>query len=213
MSIHVQNHARLEAFRVASCSNLTRRIFIVGASASGKSRLWRVLRSHVDSTVAFPARLVSRPIRADDDPNENQYLRSTEFHKQFLAGGIDFYWSHLPPLDNHHYGFGNCTAQSVVHGANNDFVLNSSSLHSHHDVASGSLVVLVTCSTQTRIARLGARYGNALPPDDEMRYRMMETSDAVRARCDLLINGEADDVSAVAAEFAELTHLKYGDRA
>lgn len=161
-------------------------------------------------TILFPPRLVSRHLRPDDSDEENQYLDPAEFDPRFRSGALDFYWSKLFKLRSRgteHYGFEPCRAAEVVYGCNNAFVLNRSSLHSHSDLLSDSLVVLVTCSTEERTRRLDARYSTVSVPRAELNDRLLDTDKAVRDASDVIVNGETRDIPAAALEVLRLARL------
>lgn len=206
MSIEVLKHHRLDNFRSQSSARI-RRVFIVGASASGKSTLWRTLYSLTNAKVAFRIRFTSRLFRSDDDMIENQHLDEEKFDEHFKNGLLEFYWPKFLPTGNEYYGFGVCNAPIAIYGCNNEFILNAKHLKTQNDLLSNSIIVFVKCSPEERAQRLKARDDLNPLSQIEMDYRLGATDDEVKVgdSCDIIFNNnDKDDLQKNAKKLLKL---------
>lgn len=171
MSIEITKAEYLERF-ILNKDGLGRRIFLTGASGSGKSALWKELRAQLSENVDFPARLISRPVRKDDDLSENKHLPIELFELRFNEKSIEFFWPKFLPERTEYYGFDFNKNKTVIYGCNNEFLLNVAHLKSHSDLFENGLIIQITCDLEIRKMRLAERYTNQTISSEEISYRV-----------------------------------------
>jgi ribose 1,5-bisphosphokinase PhnN len=64
-----------------------RSILVVGPSNSGKTTMVNMMRDMVDGVFEVPKRILTRPMRENDDLNENKFVDVDEF-KRLTKGGL-----------------------------------------------------------------------------------------------------------------------------
>jgi len=171
MSIEITKTQYLESF-TSNNDRSKRRIFITGASGSGKSSLWKQLRAKLSEHVDFPVRLISRPVRQDDDLSENRHLPIDLFELWFNEKSIEFFWPKFLPERTEYYGFEFNENGTVIYGCNNEFLLNVAHLKSHSNLFEKSLIIHITCDIEIRKMRLSERYINQKISPGEINYRV-----------------------------------------
>lgn len=190
--ISVLNNKQVEAFLKAT--NEKRRIFIIGASGSGKSTIWHEIYSLKLKNTSLPVRYISRPLRLDDDIIENKNIELDNFEYLFRAKVLEFYWAKYLPEKTELYGFPYCPDDVVIYGCNNEFIFNSASLILQSDIFINSVKVLVTCSEDERLRRLLNRYTNSNVTKSEYQYRVeiIDKETEIKNKSDLLFINEGD---------------------
>lgn len=205
MTVSIYNYDNLNKF-LSEPKSETRRVFITGDSGSGKSTLWRSLHTFTNNKIAFPTRFISRSIRLDDDPNENQHLDINSFATYFRDKSIEFYWPKFLPNGVEYYGFKFCLGRTIVYGCNNEFLNNSKYLNTHSNLFKSSIIAHVTCSLEKRKKRLFRRYNSQNISISELQYRLESTKNDFKF-CDIAIDNTLDDISVISKALISLLSL------
>jgi hypothetical protein len=192
---------------------------VLGASASGKSRLIRrVLEiAHAGGVlrdVRCAQRFTTRATRvAESLPGENEFLESEEFRRRVSCGEIDIDWSRQVTADRANwYGFSLGPQLDlpglVLLSANNYLDWEANPLLSELRVEGRLVVVRVYAARETREARLRERR----PPlaDDEFDSRISDVPRELLPSADYLIPNDPQFEHSSAWEFLSLlTGVRY----
>ncbi|MDE3076778.1 MAG: hypothetical protein KGJ86_15280 [Chloroflexota bacterium] len=141
-----------------------RAVIMVGASASGKTTLVNAVRSALAADrdlgrqFTVPIRIITRPVRQNDDQGENIFVTANQFDMMVSQGSIALRWIRLMEAGRTEaYGFRRCEDDRIhVYSANNGLIYNEASVKPE-GCLSGALIVLVYCPDQTRKVRLEVR--------------------------------------------------------
>lgn len=158
-------------------------VIIVGSTCAGKTFLVNELKKNI-TNIVFPLRYITRPIRQNDDFQENKHLNNQEFSNFIHNGTIKFFWERK--MDNNRiefYGFHNNEMDNKlpIYSANNA-ILNSPVLKNNNDY----LIIGVYAPENIRKARLFSR-----SPDlstEEKKYRILDPYKDTLKNAHIIIN-------------------------
>ena len=128
-------------------------VVLIGCSCAGKTTLAKELRRRVKG-LSFPLRYVTRPRRANDDPDENEYISKEVFRKHVADGVIGMHWArHIEGVRESFSGFSTTIPVKgiPVYMANNDFFGIA------YEKRQYLLIVAVHAPQSIRSVRLGKR--------------------------------------------------------
>ena len=172
-----------------------RRLFIVGASASGKSFMARqAAKLEINGACpVVPVRFTTREPRRDEvDSEENRFVSKDKFETLVKEGHIEISWKKvLPDRTCAWYGFEPAERGSLVIYSANSYLLIDPKASFPAGLRMDATIIELVADLETRLSRLLAR--NPRPDRRELVYRLLEPERALYIRpADIVIRNDRD---------------------
>jgi ribose 1,5-bisphosphokinase PhnN len=135
-----------------------RSVLVVGPSNSGKTTMVNMMRKVVDGIFEVPKRIMTRPIRENDDMNENQFAATEEEFKRLTAGGIA--WNRdMGDGRTEWYGFPPATIGKIpIYSASSSILeTNAEVISSDPDFLEHTLIIFVNAPIEVLEKRMHER--------------------------------------------------------
>lgn len=179
-------------------------VVIGGSSGAGKTTTVRLLRevAKLDTSlcqlIAFPHRFTTRAARQVEDAEESLPVSRAAFRRMVDEGTIEVAWQRSMPgawTEPELYGFATHRRRIAVLSANNALLRDPSPIGAAYD---NVRIVVVEAPPEVRMQRLLARSPDM--PEAEVRQRVLDEGDDIRAMADVVICTRAEDFFSVAAQ-------------
>ncbi len=127
-------------------------IILIGSSGAGKTTLLNEIREKCRG-VSIPIRFITRPLRLNEDDDENTHITKEQFEEKLKNGEISFAWTRGFENDRkEYYGFENASNGFPIYSANNSFFYSETGFANFNH-----LIISVYAPDEIRQHRLALR--------------------------------------------------------
>jgi ribose 1,5-bisphosphokinase PhnN len=152
-----------------------REVVICGPSAAGKTSIVNLVRKSTlrnNGAIVMPRRFVTRPMRENDDLNENVHLDPPAFIAREKSGEMAFTWTRrFSAQRTERYGFEGARDGLVIIYSANNALLEQRQSSQVERVLADALIVGVHASPDVRFMRFKSRNPALLNDAEEVRHR------------------------------------------
>jgi ribose 1,5-bisphosphokinase PhnN len=177
-------------------------LVVIGSSGSGKTTIVNMMKYALSGSsreICVPKRLITRPLRENDDFEENMHVGRPEFGALTARNVVSLGWRRrISARRSEQYGFLRPDGNKVaLYSANNAICSLAGRMPN-------AMVIGVHATKQVRIERLVSRSPRILSDYEEAHHRLEEPEEFVFQHSHLVINNNRYGLDIVRCDFLAL---------